>query len=313
MTLAIIAALLPIALLIGAGMILRRTGFLSEAFWPQAERLGYYILLPALFLHSLAVADLARVPVAALAIVLVLSTAVVAAALVAIRPLLAIDGPAFTSVFQGGIRFNNYVGVTAAAALFGAQGIALAAVANAAIVPTVNVLCVLVFARFGPRSSLRGKKMASGILRQLAANPLVLACVGGIALQASGAGLPPGIEPVLRALGQASLPIGLLCVGAALDFGSARSWVQPVLVASAAKFVAMPVATAAACWAMGVHGAVAVTALLFQALPTASSSYIMARQLGGDAKLMAGITALQTVLAALAIPLMLAMLLPLLG
>ena len=56
----------------------------------------------------------------------------------------------------------------------------------------------------------------------------------------------------------------------------------------------------------------AVTALLFQALPTASSSYIMARQLGGDAPLMAGITAAQTVLAALAIPLAMALLLPML-
>ena len=46
-------------------------------------------------------------------------------------------------------------------------------------------------------------------------------------------------------------------------------------------------------------------ALLFQALPTSSASYIMARQLGGDAPLMAGITAFQTVAAALAMPVVL--------
>jgi predicted permease len=62
-----------------------------------------------------------------------------------------VDGPAFTSVFQGGIRFNNYVGLTVASGLLGTPGLALAAVANAVIVPTANVLAILVFARFAKR------------------------------------------------------------------------------------------------------------------------------------------------------------------
>ena len=139
--------------------------------------------------------------------------------------------------------------------------------------------------------------------RQLALNPLVVASVVGIAIQGLGLPLPVGVEPVLKALGQASLPLGLLCVGAALDFGTARTWVRPLAVTSAVKFGLMPLATVLACLALGVRGPAAATALLFQALPTASSSYIMARQLGGDAPLMAGITAVQTVLAAAAIPL----------
>lgn len=302
MTGAVLLALAPVALLIALGSALRRTAFLTEAFWPQAERLGYYVLLPALFVHGLATAQLDGVPVAPLAAALVLSTLSVAAVLVAARPLLGLDGAAFTSVFQGGVRFNNYVGVTLAIGLFGAQGLALAAVANAAIVPTANVLCVLVFARFGAAK----RPTLLGVARQIALNPLVLACLGGIGMQAVGWRLPPGIEPVLRFLGQASLPLGLLCVGAGLELGSARAWLRPVLAASAAKFALMPLAAALACAAFGLQGPAAVTALLFQALPTASSSYILARQLGGDAPLMAGITAVQTVLAGAAIPLALA-------
>lgn len=309
MTGTILLALIPIILLIGLGAALRRSGFIGEAFWPQAERLGFYILLPALFVHGLVTAPLTGVHIAALAGVLVASTLVVAIALLACRRALGFEGAAFTSVFQGGVRFNNYVGVSVAAGLFGAQGIAMAAVANAAIVPTVNILCVLVFARFG---SL-GRPSLLGILRLLALNPLVLACLVGIGMKASGIGLPSGTEPALRALGQASLPLGLLCVGAALEFGAARRWARPVLVASAAKFVAMPLATLIACLAFGLHGPAAATALLFQALPTASSSYIMARQLGGDAPLMAGITAVQTVLAGLSMPIVLIGLVDLVG
>lgn len=200
MTGALLLALVPIALLIGLGVALRRAGFLAETFWPQAERLGYYVLLPSLFVHGLATAHLDGVPVLALAAVLVASTLSVALVLLALRPRLALDGAAFTSVFQGGIRFNNYVGVSAAVGLFGAQGVALAAVANAAIVPTVNVLCVLVFARFGSA----GRLAPAAVVRQLALNPLVVASVVGIGFQATGLRLPLGVEPVLKALGQAS-------------------------------------------------------------------------------------------------------------
>lgn len=298
MTATLLIALTPIAVLIIMGAWLKRSRFLEDSFWAQAERLGYYILLPALFLHGLATAKLDHVPVQGMITVLVLSTVMVAVLVVSARPLFRSNDAAFTSIFQGGVRFNNYVGVSVVAGLFGAQGIALAAVANAAIVPTVNILCVLVFARYGTA----GRMSVGRVAKQMALNPLVLACFGGIALQTLGLGLPVGIEPVIKALGQASLPLGLLCVGAALELDSVRSWIRPVSYSSAVKFLIMPLTTLCACHVVGLDGKPAIAALLFQALPTASSSYIMARQLGGDAPLMAGIVAGQTLLAAVALP-----------
>lgn len=300
MTGPVILALLPIVILIVVGVVLRRSLLLDETFWPHAERLGYYVLLPSLFFHGLATASLDALPVGELAATLILSTLAVAACVVAARPLMGVDGPSFTSVFQGSVRFNNYVGVTLAAGLFGAHGIALAAICNAAIVPTVNVLCVLVFARHG---SARPSGLA--VLRQVAKNPLVISSLGGIAFQLLGLGLPSGIEPALRTLGAASLPLGLLCVGAALNFRAASGWVGPVACSSAFKFVAMPISTLVVAKVFGLGGPALSTALMFQALPTASSAYIMARQLGGNAPLMAGITAAQTVLALVALPLVL--------
>jgi len=302
---AILLALAPIALLIGLGHGMRRLRFLPDAFWPQAERLSYYVLLPALFIHALAMADLKGVPVAALAATLMLAILAVSALLVLAKPWLGYGDAAFTSVFQGGVRFNNYVGLSAAVSLLGTSALPLAAVANAAIVPTVNVLCVLVFARWGAaQPTLRG------VARGIALNPLLMSCLLGIALQVTGVGLPPGVEGCLKALGQASLPLGLLCVGAALDWGALGRGLRPALTASFAKFVLMPLATFLLLKAIGLGGQAATLAILFQALPTASSSYVMARQLGGDAPLMAGICALQTVLAALAVPLALILLAP---
>ncbi|KVU64697.1 AEC family transporter [Burkholderia ubonensis] len=294
---AVLLALAPVALLVALGHGLKRSGFVGDAFWPSAERLCYYVLLPALFAHGLASARLQSLAVMPLALALVGSTVAAAAALLLIRPFVRVDGAGFTSVFQGAVRFNNYVGASLAAGLFGAQGIALAAVCVAAIVPTVNLMCVLVFARYG--STRLG---IAALVRQIVSNPLVVACAIGIAMQASGATFPPAIEPAVRALGAASMPLGLLCVGAALTFDAARAWMQPVCVASAFKFVAMPLLTLVAGRVLGLGDAALTVALLFQALPTSSASYLMARQLGGDAPLMAGITAFQTLFATIAMP-----------
>ncbi|MBF8726009.1 AEC family transporter [Pseudomonas putida] len=300
----LLTTLLPIILLIALGTLLRVRGFVAQSFWPGAERLSYYVLLPSLFLHGLATANLDGVPVLGMVAVLMLSTLSGALLLVLYQGVRQHDGADFTSLFQGGIRFNNYIGATLAAGIYGSAGIALAAVANAAIVPLVNLLCVLVFARFSARHS-----SPLAVLRAILANPLILGCAGGMLLRVTGLGLPAGIEPTLGALGHAALPLGLLCVGAALGGARIGDQAQPLIAASVFKFLVMPVTTWGLCRLLGLNGQAAVVAVIFQALPTASSSYVMARQMGGNAPLMATIIAVQTVVAAATLPLVLSLLL----
>ncbi|MDT3712380.1 AEC family transporter [Pseudomonas soli] len=298
----LLTTLVPIILLIALGTWLRVRGFLAETFWPGAERLSYYVLLPSLFLHGLATANLDGVPVLGMVGVLMLSTLLGALLLVLYQGVASHDGGDFTSVFQGGVRFNNYIGATLASGLYGTAGIALAAVANAAIVPLVNLLCVLVFARFSARHS-----SPTTVLKAIFANPLIIGCAAGLLLRVTALGLPAGLEPTVKALGQAALPLGLLCVGAALGGARLGQQLRPVLAASLFKFLVMPVATWGLCRLLGLSGQAAVVAVLFQALPTASSSYVMARQMGGNAPLMATIIALQTIAAAATLPLVLSL------
>ncbi|MGB9089177.1 MAG: AEC family transporter [Pseudomonas farsensis] len=296
----LLTTLVPIILLIALGTWLRLRGFLAETFWPGAERLSYYVLLPSLFVHGMATANLEGVPIFGMVGVLMLSTLLGAVLLVLYQSVANHDGADFTSVFQGGIRFNNYIGATLAFGLYGSAGIALAAVANAAIVPLVNLLCVLVFARFSARHSSPGT-----IVWAIFANPLIIGCGLGMLLRVTGVGLPAGLEPTVGALGKAALPMGLLCVGAALGGARLGQQVKPMLAASLFKFLVMPLATWGLCRMLGLSGQAAVVAVLYQALPTASSAYVMARQMGGNAPLMATIIAMQTVLAAATLPLML--------
>src|SRR5205807_2352470 len=145
----VIAALLPVFLLIVLGFILKRTLIRPETQWHGLERLTYYVLFPVLLIQTLVKADLTRVPVAGVGGALLLSALAMSLLCLALRPLLAraaIDGPAFTSIFQGVTRWQTYVALAVSGSLFGNLGLALASVAMVAIVPLVNVLSVAVLA-----------------------------------------------------------------------------------------------------------------------------------------------------------------------
>lgn len=299
----ILDALGPLFLLILLGALLGRLGLPGGDFWPRLERLIYYLLFPAMLVSTLAQAEIDRVPVARLALVLLGSMLIVATALWWQRPRLAPRAATFTSLFQGSLRFNTYVGVAGGAALHGSLGATTAAVAVALMVPVVNVLCVLCFigaGTLGPGSLGRS-------LRALASNPLILACLGGIALNLSGAGLPGWSAPAMELLGRTALPLGLVAVGVALRPLALLRRDRAVWATHAVKLLLMPALVLVLAWALGLDGVSRDVALLFAALPTATSAYILARQLGGDAELMAALITGQTLLAMLSLPLWLSL------
>ncbi len=295
-------ALAPIFLLILIGHALRRFELVPAAFWLPAERVTYFLFFPCLIIDELARANLAAFDVLPMAAALVIATLAAALLLLAGRRLLPLDGPAFTSVFQGGIRFNTYVGLAAARALFGPAGLTLTAVGIALLIPLVNVLSIAVLASHGQDSKGASlKAVIGGLVR----NPLIIGAAVGAFLTLSGIGKPPLIGDVVDILARAALPLGLLSVGAGLDLGAARSAGTGVLVSSGVKLLLLPALTALACLALGVDGLPLIVAVLFNALPCAPSAYILARQMGGDHTLMATVITVQTLLAALTLPLVL--------
>jgi predicted permease len=74
------------------------------------------------------------------------------------------------------------------------------------------------------------------------------------------------------------------------------------------KLVVMPLTTWLFCRLFGVEGVTAATAVLFAAAPISVSAYVLARQLGGDAPLMAGLITITTVGAVVTMPVVLALL-----
>jgi len=295
----IVGALAPIFETIILGYGLRRFGFPGETFWPAAERLTYFVLFPALLTHRLALAPLQNYAIGPLAAAIIVLLLVMSAVLFFLRPWLRVSGPVFSSIFQGSIRFNTYVGLAAAGALFQQSGLTVAALAIAILVPIINVLCV------GVLSHATGALGVRALLRALLGNPLIIACVLGITLNFSGLGLPFGAADLLDVLARAALPLGLLAVGAGLRLQVAFDRPFELALASGLKLLVLPGMAWALARLIGLNGLETAILVLFAALPGATSAYILARQLGGDAELMAAIITVETALSMITLPVIL--------
>lgn len=303
--LTVVLSLAPIFLLILLGWGLRRRQFVPDAFWAPAEKLTYFVTFPALLLTNTARADLAGLEWEAVAFALAGATVLMGAAAVALRPLAGTDAAGFTSVFQGSIRPNSYVGLAGASALYGEAGVTIIAICIAAVVPLVNVLAVTALTRYVPGRAGPG---AWPVARGIITNPLILACAFGIAFNALALPLPPVIGPLLDILSRAALPIGLLAVGAGLALDSFKAAGRPLALASTLKLLALPALTAAGLTLLGVDGVARGVVVLYAALPCSASSYVLARQMGGNAPLMANIITFQTLAAMGTIPLVIGLL-----
>jgi predicted permease len=283
--------------LLALGAALRRFLLRDVAVWAGIERVVFWALTPALLLSSIASVDLAALPLGRMAVVIWLALLGGTVLSLLLARTARLDHPATTSVLQGGIRFNNLMGFALTGGLYGAPGTALGAVATGLIVPFVQFVTNAAFALGRP-----GPFQPWPALRQIALNPVMLACVAGFAVAWLG-GLPAGIKPMAEALGRASVALGLLAVGAALSPGAMRDRVALQLATAALKLLLMPALTLALCLALGLDPLPTAMAVLFMALPTAATSYVMARAMGGDAPLMAAITSSEHALAILTLPL----------
>ncbi|SNS53239.1 hypothetical protein SAMN05216255_2492 [Pseudomonas segetis] len=297
----LLLALWPLFALIVAGFYLRRWNFPNEAFWPGAERLNYFILFPALLFSNLARAPLDNPALKQLALAVMLGLGIGWLALLLMRRLRGWPAARFGVFTQGTLRFNTYLGLAAVGSLFGQPGLTLAALMLALMVPTVNVLSVWSL------TAERGISLRS-LLLPIAKNPLILACLGGALINLSGIGLPGGSDRLLSLLAAASLPLGLLCVGAALKPEELGGEVPALAWSSLARLVGMPLLAWVIAQVLGLPAMETTVLVLFFALPTAPTAYVLTRHLGGDSQLMAGAITLQTLLAAASLPIILMLL-----
>lgn len=284
--------LLPDFALILLGVAIRRWMHLGDHFWNGVEKLVYFILFPALLVNAIIKTRLdlgAALPLLGTAF-----AAMLGGMLLGLLPRVFVKLPplVFASVFQCAYRFNSYIALAVAGMLFGSPGIATMGLIVGAAVPLANFVSVWMLARHGE----------SGLWREVARNPLIWGTLTGFLLNLAGFVPPQALQAFLGRLADASIALGLIAVGAALRLegtpGLRGISIWLVLV----KLLALPLIAALVGYALGLQGLNYQIVVLFAALPTASSAYILAMRMGGDGRSVAWLISATTLASMLTLP-----------
>ena len=290
--------LLPDFLLIALGAVLRRFRMFDAPFWRGLERFVYFVLFPALLFRALATSSLAPGDAWRFVVVGVLFTAAGMVLSALARPLLRLPQPTFAACFQCAFRFNTYIALAAASRLAGAEGVAAVSLLVGVLVPLVNVAAVAMLARG------RG---GGGVWLAIVRNPLVLACAAGLAWNAAGIRLPATVATILQLLAAAALPLGLVAAGAGLEFVRGTLPLRAIVWWNAIKLGALPAIAYMLAAPFGLSAFERQVAVLFAAVPTATSAYVLAMQMGGAGAPVALLISTGTLIAIVTVPLWLAL------
>ncbi len=285
--------LLPDFLLIVCGFLLCRYTALDRPVWEAAERLVYYLLFPVLLFNSIVKTPLDPGSTANLALggMALVSVGILFA--YQLKRLPGVDPLAHASGAQTAFRFNSFIALAVAERLQGAQGVAWVALLIALCVPIANVAAVWPLARHG----------GHGYLRELARNPLILATVAGLIANVIGLKFPQPVALTLNRIGLAALPLGLMAVGAGLRLGALREWPQLAAGFIAIRHLLLPLVALGLSALLKLPPPQALILLMFAALPTASSAYVLAARMGGRADFVAGLVTLSTLVGMFTLPL----------
>ena len=300
--LATLDAIAPVFLIIATGYLLFRLRVVEESVWSAIEHICFYLLLPALIVRTLARADLLSVPVVDFALVLVVAILGMSALLIAAHTLFRRryprSGPTFSSLFQGATRFHGFVAIAVIGPLYGDAGITLAALALAIMVPLLNVISVIVLSIYGHSEV---KPAAAAVARKILTNPLIIACAAGLVFNRLG--MPDILFASIDIVGAGGLGLALLAVGAGMKLGHAAQHKLLLAVGVLTRLIGMPAIIILMSWLLGLDGLPRTVAIIAGAVPTASSSYVMARKMGGNAELMSSIVTFQVIAAFFTLPL----------
>lgn len=292
---AILPAIIPTILLLVLGNILRRRKFLLSDFWAASDKLTYFVLFPALLVTKVSQVDLSTIDFyQVFAFVGLYFGAISLSAFIIYRCTQAKKNQ-LSTIYQGVLRFNSYVYFAIIEAVWGQGALASAALIAGVMIPMVNVCCV---ASFAPA---RGHFSWVSTLLSIVKNPLILAALAGFVANLFPLLLPHILFNTLDILSRAALPLALLSVGAAVRIKTLFAVPQgfsrgSLWLTTAVRLIAAPTLALLITYVLGIHNDLQVIFVMFAAVPTATSSYILSKQLGGDADMMATVISLQTVL-----------------
>ena len=277
----IVSTIVPIFIVIFLGLVAKQRGFFTSDFLDQANRLVYYFAIPAMIFHSISKAtlrtqlNLSVIMISLFAILLITTVAwTVSRFLNIVR---SSQGTFIQSSFHGNL---GYIGLAVAFYYLGDNGLVKAAIIAGFVMILQNILAVIALQYHGQAS--RGRTSIITTLKTTMANPVILSALAGILFSLSGFQMPIIIGRALTIIKGMALPMALLIIGASLSFKKFKPRFWPVMVSCFLKVMMTPAIGLILFKLFSIDTSDYLPGLIILASPTATLTYIMAREIGGD-------------------------------
>lgn len=299
----IIVILGPIFLTIALGAVLQRAGFFAPDFLSGTNKLTYWVGLPVLVLISLVMADHGDAEVGRLLSALVVTTVLciglawMTARLIGVKP--GGEGTWTQAAFRGNLTFVGLPLILTMPDI--PKTAAILSMAPLLLVFNGGSVALLLISRH--RGNLGMGRM---VLREIVRNPIIIASVVGGILYVLNGSLGLTVERSLVQISRMAVPLALICIGGALVTTPFRGNRRVAVYAALFKTVMSPLIGYGVGRLLGLNAGEMRVVLVLMACPTATVSYIMVRQLGGDENVAANSIVLSTLFSMIALSVVLA-------
>lgn len=289
--------IVPIFVIVLLGWWVHRRGFLPAEFMGPANRLVFYVAIPAMIFHAIAKSTL-REWFNPMVILITLAAAFLtyAAAWLACRLTRMQRSMRGTFIQISGHGNLGYFGLAVAYYHLGSTGLVHASVIAGFLIILQNVLSILALQSFAGQGGAPDARMLGG---KVLGNPIIMAVLAGMVFSVFALPMPLILERSLTILSGLALPTALLIIGASLSFQRIKA--QGLVVAAAATFklLVLPGTGWLLFRILGVQQNEFLPALILMAAPTATVTFVMAREMQGDGDLAAAAISASTLAAAL--------------
>lgn len=289
-------ALFPVLSLVLFGAAVKHWRLTDDTFLRTSDRLVYYVFFPLMLFWKIGSAPLHFEDgwrYLSASILAVLAVCGLSLLYIRWRPVPPFQAGSFN---QGCYRFNTYIGIAVLINAFGEAGVQLYGILIGLVIPIINVLCVSVLIWHDTSDEGQNGSRLATTVKSLVANPLILACVAGIAYAKMAGAFPTPVDNTLKLMSQVTLPLALFSIGGSLTFANLRANMGLALAAAGFKLVALPLLGLVLLWLFGVTGLAWKVSMLFFAQPTSTAIYILSSQLRSDTELASAVIVMSTLL-----------------
>lgn len=290
-------ATLPVFLVMVAGGILGKLGFLPKEFCKASDKLTFKVTLPIMLFLDMADVDMAHDFEPKFVLFCFGATLISILVIWALARTFMRDKTIIGEFVQASYRSSAAVlGVAFIQNIYGDAGMAPLMILGS--VPLFNIFAVLILMIESPQEQHKAPRPAQ-LLYGVITNPILLGIIAGTIFSLLPVELPVIAEKTLDSLASLTTPLALLSIGASFEGPKALKKAGPTQVAALIKTVGLSAIFIPCALALGFREKELIALLIMLGSPTTPSSYVMAKNMGHEGVLTASAIAATTLLSAL--------------